>query len=149
MLCRFYLRRAIVYIPTYGIIEKGFYRTVEPVAVVPVSNLEALRQALHDTIARGNPSVPNLARGQWPQPVTLEHAGIKTWGEFNRGASYWGIEEDDGIFRIIGHEQHTREGWKEDPGKSQMFPAGSNVDEVVDRMIAILQAAAPRKRSPS
>jgi len=142
MLCRFYLRRSVVYIPTYGMIEKGFYRAVEPVTVVSVSNTEALRRAFQDAITRGNPRVPKLPRGQWPPPITLKHAGLKTWGEFNRGASYWGIEEEGGIFRVVAHRQHTRQGWKEDPERSETFPSGSSADEVVSRMITILQTTA-------
>jgi hypothetical protein len=145
MLCRFYLRKRIVYIPTYGTIEKGFYRAVEPVAVVPISNTEALRQALHDAIARGNPIVPNLPRGHWPPRVTLEHAGIATWGEFNRGASYWGIDEEGGVFRILAHEKKNRRGWKEDEERSETFPSGSPADDVVERMIAIVQGAGQQR----
>ena len=46
MNCHIYLRNGAVYIPTMGKMDKGFYRGVEPVAVIPVSNTEALRQAL-------------------------------------------------------------------------------------------------------
>jgi hypothetical protein len=76
----------------------------------------------------------------------LKHAGIKTWSEFNRSASYWGIGKEDGIFRIIAHQEHTRKGWEEDPENSQTFPAGSSVEEVIDRMTAILQAISAQKR---
>jgi hypothetical protein len=44
MHCHLYLRNHIVYIPTMGKMGKGFYRGVEPVAVVSASNTEALRQ---------------------------------------------------------------------------------------------------------
>jgi hypothetical protein len=70
-----------------------------------MSNTDALRQALLDTIARGNPAVPRLARGQSYSPVTLKYAGVKTWSAFERGTSYWGIEERDGIFRIVFHQK--------------------------------------------
>jgi hypothetical protein len=93
MLCHFYLRRGIVYIPTFGKIGKGFYRGVEPVAVVPLSNTDALRWALRETIARGNPSVPDLPGSQWPPPVTLKYAGVKTWSAFERGTSYWALRK--------------------------------------------------------
>jgi hypothetical protein len=142
MLCHFYLRRGIVYIPTFGKIGKGFYRGVEPVAVVPLSNTDALRRALNDTIARGNPSVPDLPGSQWPPPVTLKYAGVQTWSAFERGTSYWGIEEDDGIFRITFHQKAETQGFKEDKEKRITFPPGATVDEVIDRMIAILRDAA-------
>jgi hypothetical protein len=105
MLCHFYLRKDIVYIPALGKVDKGFYRSVEPVVVVPLSNTEALRQALLDTIARGNPAVPRLAPGQSYSPVTLKYAGVKSWSAFERGASYWSIKEDAGIFRVVPHRK--------------------------------------------
>ncbi len=145
MRCNFYLRKGIVYIPTFGKIGEGFYRSVEPVAVVPLSNTEALRQALSDTIARGNPSVPDLPGSQWPPPVTLKHAGIKSWGEFNRGASYWGIEEDSGMFCIKTYEKSATRGWKEDEESRETFPAGTPGDDVINRMIAILQGAGQKR----
>src|SRR5580692_10956467 len=121
MLCHFCLRKGIVYIPTLGKVDKGYYCGVEPVAVVPMSNTDALRQALLDTIARGNPAVPRLARGQSYSPVTLKYAGVKTWSAFERGTSYWGIEEEDAIFRIVFHRKAETQGWEEDKEKRITF----------------------------
>ena len=59
-----YLRKGIVYIPTWGKVEKGHYRGTEPVAVVPVLDVEGLRRAFRETIARGNPAMPRLPRAQ-------------------------------------------------------------------------------------
>jgi hypothetical protein len=47
-----------VFIPTFGRVDKGLYRDIEPVAVVDVSDTDALRQAFHETIARGYPQTP-------------------------------------------------------------------------------------------
>jgi len=145
MLYYFYLRKGVVYIPTPGMVEKGFYRDIEPVTVVPVSNTGALRQALRDTIARGNPIVPRLPRAQWPPPVTLKHAGVKTWGAFERGMSYWAIKEDNGVFRIVGHWKNDTKLWVEDPDKIETFAPGTTADEVIDRMITVLQTTGTRK----
>lgn len=147
MICHFYLRQGVVYIPTWGVIGKNFYRGVEPVAVVPLSNTDALRRALSHTIARGNPSVPDLPGSQWPPPVTMKYAGVKTWSAFERGTSYWGVEEHDGIFRIMFHQKADTEGFKEEKEKRITFPAGTKADSVIDRMISILQEAATQKRS--
>ena len=100
-----------------GKMGKGFYRGVEPVAVVPVKNIEALRQALKATIARGNPTVPQpQRRDDWPPP-------------------------NDGVFLIAGNTRGLY-GWVEDPEQTITFPPGTSVDSVIDRMIAILQEAA-------
>lgn len=66
MYFHFYLKNAIVYVPTVGKMGEGFYRDIEPVAVVAASNTEALRVALSGAIAQGNPCVPMLQRRQWP-----------------------------------------------------------------------------------
>lgn len=139
MLCHLYLRKGVVYIPTLGKVDKGFYRGIEPVAVVPISNTEALRGALLDTIARGNPPTPRLAPGQSYSPVTLKYAGAKNWQTFERGTAYWNIKEDDGIFRVVAHRK-VEQGWEEDKDRSHIFPEGTSADEVIDRMISILQA---------
>ncbi len=53
-----YLRNGRVYVPTVGMMDKGFYCDIEPVAVLSVSDTDARRRGLTETIARGNPSVP-------------------------------------------------------------------------------------------
>jgi hypothetical protein len=55
-----YMRNGAAYVPTVGKMGKGFYRDIEPVAVVAVGNTEALRKALEQMIFRGNPDVPIL-----------------------------------------------------------------------------------------
>ena len=50
-----------------------------------------------------------------------------------------GIEEDDGIFRITFHQKAETQGFKEDKEKRITFPPGTTADEVIDRMIEILQ----------
>jgi hypothetical protein len=144
MLCRFYLRRGVVYIPTLGKIDKGFYRSIEPVAVVPMSNTGALRRALLDTIERGNPTIPRLKQGQRHERVTLKYAGVKNWSAFERGTSCWAMEEDAGIFRIVAHRK-AEQGWEEDEDRSETFPQGTSAIEVVDRMIEILLAESQKR----
>jgi hypothetical protein len=52
-----YLRKGEVYIPTLGMMDKGLYRHIEPVAFAPVSNTGALRRIFTEAFARGNPQV--------------------------------------------------------------------------------------------
>jgi hypothetical protein len=146
MHCDLSLRNGVVYIPTMGKMDKGFYRGVEPVAAVQASNTDALRQALAETIARGNPHVPMLRRRDWPPPVVLKYAGVKSWSAFARGMRLWGIVEKDGCFQIAEQEKKSDGMWRDDPSQVVDFPSGATVDEVVDRMITILQVAA-RKAS--
>ena len=122
-----------------GMADKGYYRSVEPVAVAPLSNVVELRRAFRQTIERGNPIVPLLSRAEHPEPVILKYAGLKSWSAFARGTVVWDIQNKDGIWRIIGHRRRPDRGWERDPDQETSF---TPIDAVIDRMIAILQAAA-------
>jgi hypothetical protein len=140
MYCNLYLRKGKVLIPTFGRVDIGLYRDIEPVTVVDVLDADALRRAFHETIARGNPPVGPYPRPN-PPPVVLKHAGVKSWGAFARGASPWNIKRRGGIYQIVGHQKGP-DGWVEDPEQKIEFPPGTTLDQVIDRMIAILQDAA-------
>jgi len=141
MNCHISLRNGIVYMPTMGKMGKGFYRGVEPVAVVPAKNTEALRQALKATITRGNPAVSQPQRRQdWPPPVILKYAGVDSWSEFERGRRVWDINESGGMFQIAPNIRGPY-GWVEDRDQTIKFPPGTSVDSVVARMVAIVQKA--------
>jgi hypothetical protein len=141
MNCHLYLRKGVVYVPTMGKMDEGFYRGVEPVAVISASNTEEVRQALRATIARGNPVVPILRRSEIPPPVLLKYAGVKSWSTFERGMLFWDLKENNGAFRITGQRKEPDGMWHDDPEQMITFPPGSAPDDVVQRMIAILQNA--------
>lgn len=144
MHCHVYLRKGTVYLPTMGVVEKGFYRGVEPVTVVSVTNTESLRQALFATIARGNPTVPRLRRSEYPPPVLLKYAGVKTWSAFDSDTSLWSVSEEGGRFVIIPYKKRpTGESVQDQTGKIE-FPPGSSTDIVIERIVAILQQAAQK-----
>ena len=142
--CHCYLRNGVVYIPTQGMMDKGFYRDVEPVALVPVSNTEALHRAFTEAIARGNPKVAVLRHPNIPPPVVLKYAGVKSWNTFAKRTSSWAIRESDGVFRIHGYRKDDG-GWVPDPAAAETFPREITADQVIDRMIAILQEAATHR----
>ena len=141
MNCDVYLRKGILYLPTMGKMEEGFYRGVEPVAVVPISNTTEVREALQTMISRGNPIVPMLRRREIPPPVLLKYAGVKSWSEFERGMKFWNIKDREGVFQILVEAKQPEGFWKPDPKQTITFPAGTKPDDVIDRMITILQSA--------
>ncbi len=142
MLFHCYLRRGVVYVPTVAKRETGAYTDIDPVAVLPVTNTEGLRRALLDAIARKNIIIPNPPKDNWPPPVLLRYAGVKTWSAFARGAAVWSIEETGRNYQIVGYRTHRNGYWEKDPEQKIEFPPGSTADQVIDRMIAILQEAA-------
>ncbi len=115
---------------------------VEPVSVTPVSNTEALRRALHDAFARGNPTVPYLLRAQHPPSVMPKYTGVKDWNAFVRSTVTWSIDETNGAYTINRKKKSVHGGWILDPDQTMTMPSGSTVDEIIDRMITILQEAA-------
>lgn len=137
-----FLKRGIVYVPAVAKLQTGAYTDIEPVAVVPVANTESLRLAFLEAIARKNPTVPNPPKDDWPPPVLLKYAGVKTWSAFARGASQWSIKEKDGKYQIVGYRTHRDGYWVEDSEQRIDFPPSTAVGDVVERMIAILQDAA-------
>jgi len=74
-------------------------------------------------------------------PVLLKYAGVKSWSAFERGMSLWTIEDDGTSFRIAGQKRQLNRMWNDDPEKIVAFPPGSTEDQVIERMIAILQGA--------
>jgi hypothetical protein len=142
MLYNCFFKNGVVYVPTVVKMQTGVYSDVEPVAVVPVGNTEGLRHAFSEAIGRRNVIVPNPAKNKWPPPVLLKYSGAKTWSAFARGASTWSIKEKDGDYEIAGYRTHAKGYWEEDPEQKINFPPGSTVDQVINRMITILQDAA-------
>jgi hypothetical protein len=83
-----------------------------------------------------------LRRSEWPPPVLLKYAGVKSWSAFQRGMSFWSLEKRDGAFQIAGQTKQPDGMWRDDPEQIIRFPRSAVVDDVIDRMIAILQDAA-------
>lgn len=133
-----YLKDNVVFVPTTGALDKGVYREIEPVAVVPLSNTEGVRRALQETMARGNPPA-RYSAGDFPPPVLLKYAGVKTWSAFAWGALTWSIEQMEGVYRIVGYCKNPKGYWERDPGQKIEFPAVAAADDVIGRLIEIMQ----------
>src|ERR1700722_6771675 len=142
MLFNCFLKESVVYVPTVVMLQTGAYMDIEPVAAVPAADAGAIRRAFLEAIEKGNAVVPNPAKDDWPPPVLLKYANAKSWRAFQRGAAHWNIYEKNGIYRIAGHRTHPKGYWEQDPDQKINFQPGSTIDEVVDRMIALLQDAA-------
>jgi len=136
-----YLKDKVVFVPTTGALDEGVYREIEPVAVVPLTNTEGVRRALRATIERGNPPAPQYSAGNFPPPVLLKYADAKTWSAFARGALTWSIEQMEGLYQIVGYRKNAKGYWERDPNQKIEFPAGTETDAVVERMISIMEQA--------
>ncbi|HEY7248231.1 MAG TPA: hypothetical protein VH678_30575 [Xanthobacteraceae bacterium] len=138
-----YLKGHVAFVPTTGrLLEEPIYREMEPVAVVPLSDSEGMRRALQATIARGNPPAPRYSAGNFPPPVLLKYAGVKTWSAFARGTLTWSIEEAEGLYQIVPYRKNAKGYWEPDPNQKTVFPSGTETDAVIERMISIMEQAA-------
>jgi hypothetical protein len=138
------LKDGIAYVPTVVKTEAGFYMQAEPVAVIPAGHTAALRHALHAVMAKGNEIVPTPKRNAYPAPVLPKYAGANNWSVFKKGSSEWSIREENANYQIIPYrnDPHGSETWIEDNARKIKFSPGTTREQVIDRMIGILQDAA-------
>jgi hypothetical protein len=144
MLFTCYLREGVVYVPTVARRKsEPIYTNIEPVSVVPVNSPEDVRRALLETIARKNVVIPDRdPKALRDPPLLPKYAGVRSLSAFYRNASTWSIIEDDEVYKILNYRKHPKGYWQPDLAQEIQFPVGTTVDDVVDRMIAILQEAA-------
>jgi hypothetical protein len=144
MLIECYLRGSTVYVPTVARrASSPIYTTIEPVAVVALHDLGAVRAALLDSLKRGNATIPDPdPQALRAPPIILKYARVRSWSAFFRTAWSWSITQEDDAYQILGYRKHPKGYWEEDPSQKIQFPRQATVDDVVDRMIAILQEAA-------
>jgi hypothetical protein len=143
------LKNVIVYVPTNVKTEAGFYMHREPVAVVPAANTDALRHAFQAVMMKGNEVVPTPKRDAFPPPVLPKYAGAKSWAAFMKDASEWAINEDNGNYDIVPYRKDPEgsQAWVADKARKSQFPAGTTRDQVIERMIEIIQTTASAGRS--
>ena len=141
------LHKRIVYIPTsYRVESDGFFYEHAPLQSVPVEQTERLRQAILTSIERGNPpisrdEVRNLSIDK--NPPMLAATGARSWDALDRQMQgSWSIKDKDGIYQIRVDEPMQPRGWHEDKTKRVEFPPGTPVEDVIDRLIAMIQECA-------
>jgi hypothetical protein len=84
-----YLREGTVYIPTVvRQTSSPVYNMIEPIAVVPVNDPDAVRAALLDSLNRGNAIIPDPnPRKRDAPPAILKYARVRSWWAFFRTAN--------------------------------------------------------------
>jgi hypothetical protein len=68
-----------------------------------------------------------------------------------RGASEWAINEDDGNYDIVPYRKDPEgsAAWVADKQRKTEFPPGTTREQVIERMIKIIQTAASGRSSVS
>ena len=140
------LHNNVVLIPTSYIIQKGFYFEYTPLETVPVEETRKLRESLLAAIERGNPPISRaeattLSKGK--NPPMLVATGARSWNAFDRQIKgSWSIKDKSGPYRIQVDRPAQSHGWEEDSAKSVQFPPGTPLDEVITRLITMIQQRA-------
>jgi hypothetical protein len=142
------LYKGIVYIPTGHRVEgRGFHVTKAPVGSAPVEQTEKLRETILAALARGNPPTSlDEARATLSDSrnsAILKATHAKSWYALDRQTKgLWSVREEDGLYEIRVDQPMETHGWHEDETKRIRFPAGTAVEEVIDRLIAMIQECA-------
>jgi hypothetical protein len=121
--------------------EAGYYLDIEPVAAVPTTDTTAVREAIKSAIAGGNPRVPTPTRATFPKPVVLTYANARSWADFEKTATLWGVSWDRDRYHLKGYRRRPNQGWEEDPEKLEILPPGTSLEEVAGRMCSLVQSA--------
>jgi hypothetical protein len=141
------LHKGVVHIPTtYKIASEGFFCEHAPLTSVPVEQTETLRQAVLDAIERGNPLMNRdefgtLSRSR-AAPM-LAATGARSWNALDRQMQgSWSVTDRNGVYEIRVDQPMQPRGWHEDKTKRVEFPPGTPVDDVITRLIAMIQERA-------
>jgi hypothetical protein len=93
-----YVIKDRIIIPTLAETPAGF-REIEPVVSFTVTDPE-LSLALEAAVRRGNPLGDAPSRLNFPEPVVLKYAGVKSWGAFVAIAEHWDLVADNGTYTL-------------------------------------------------
>jgi hypothetical protein len=111
-----------------------------------VEQTERLRQAILTAIGRGNPTISrDQARAllHSKDDPLLKATGARSWHVLDRHTQgLWSIDENNELYQIRVDEPMQPRGWHEDKSKRIEFPPGTPVEDVIDRLIAMIQECA-------
>ena len=138
------LHNGIVHIPTSY--RSGFFVENAPIESVPAEQTEQLRSAMLTAIERCNPPISRAEAdtlvGRKDHPL-LKATGARSWYVLDRQTTgLWSIVEKDGLYQIRVDEPMQPRGWHEDKSKRIEFPSGTPVEDVITRLVAMIQECA-------
>ncbi len=145
MLCICYLRFGIVFVPTEALVSRGHYKTVGPATSFPVEATQVAIEALRATVARGNPNWQSVEPEMKIPGYLPIWAGFKTWGRFEKGmSSIWYLSDKANGNYLIETPRRIRgsDAWEPGDSADVVFPAGTDLDTVLIRLVTMMQAKA-------
>ena len=128
MLWHVYLRKGTVFVPTVAKTDAGFFIDVEPVAVVESTNRQEIISAIKAAIGSGNPIVATPTRAEFPKPVVLKYANVKSWATFEKNAFCWTVKKNASAFELHSPRMNVPKPWEEGPAKIETFDTEAAID---------------------
>lgn len=118
-----YFRDGKFLVPAVARTDAGYYLDQGPVAVVAGDDRHGLEMTLAEAIARGNPTVPAPSRANFPVPVVLEPAGVKSWPAFEKRSIGWTVEGDAQTgFDVLVTGRSASGAWEDAPEQTTRVP---------------------------
>src|SRR3954463_14722314 len=134
-----YSHRGTVYVPTLVRVEAGFYLEIEPVDVVALNQRQKLVAVLRNAMQRELPVVPTPTRDDFPKPVILKYAKVRSLRQFEREAKRWRISAIDQRYTLTPYRLRPDSGWEEDTEKEILLPNGTTLDAMLEELVERLQ----------
>lgn len=135
-----YLRSRRVFIPTVAKAEDGFFVDVDPVLVVERGDCDSIVSAANQVISAGNPTIKTPTRYNFPTPVVLAHAKVKSWSTFERGAVYWKVTGKTDSYQLHAQRKVATGGWENVPGEGKMFAGPLAINEPANALAMEIQS---------
>lgn len=129
-----YVHQGRVLIPTAGETDAGQFRNIEPVEVADSSDPVQIQKAFKRVVARGSLSL-GTPTPSWPRQSVVEaRAGAKSWAEFIRDATVWGVAVKSETFELIPNEFSPPFGFVDAHVKKQVFPSTIGLDALAAKV---------------
>jgi hypothetical protein len=135
-----YYRGGRFFLPITARTEAGYLLDTAPVRVVERADPNGLLVALRDVIFADNPNIPAPNRADFPKPVVLVPAGVKSWATFEKKSVCWTITRKAGRYEVAVTGRGADGRWIDDPAATVNVGREASVREVRDAIVAHLEA---------
>ena len=129
-------------IPTVAQTEAGYWLDVEPVELACLGDSSTISRAIKSVVARSGMIVPTPSRQNFPKPVVLAYSKTKSLSAFEQRYEQISLGYSlDGRYSIERYKRAPEgSGWVVDPDKSATFSPANDLDDVILRLIHILES---------
>ncbi len=117
---------------------------VEPFEVAAVADTAQFAAALGRAIARGNPKIHTPRRAEYTKPDILRYTNTRSLAQLERESRYWDISVRNENYEFMPWKRRRDRGWEEDRDAAVRFPRDLSLDDVLRRVVTLVQAGGPR-----